>query len=172
MFEQYVLTLRESDPSTSDLCVVFVQCVLTLRESDPSTSDLCVVFVQCVLTLRESDPSASDLCVVFVQCVLTLRESDPSASDAIASTFCYCCWNNQSFSACTIEDLQLQISEVPSNETRNYFKVLADILVSSCEMRRRKGRGYKLEHGIQSWLLTITDTVDPQHLRTEGCSDI
>ena len=41
------------------------------------------------------------------QCVLTLRESDVAATDAIAGTFCYCCWNNQSFSACAIEDLQV-----------------------------------------------------------------
>ena len=40
------------------------------------------------------------------QCVLTLRECDPAATEAIAATFCYCCWNNQSFSACAIEDLQ------------------------------------------------------------------
>lgn len=43
----------------------------------------------------------------FLQCVLTLRESDIAATDAIAGTFCYCCWNNQSFSACAIEDLQV-----------------------------------------------------------------
>ena len=43
----------------------------------------------------------------FFQCVLTLRESDLAASEAIAGTFCYCCWNNQSFSACAIEDLQV-----------------------------------------------------------------
>lgn len=51
------------------------------------------------------------------------------ASDAIASTFCFCSWNNQSFSACTIEDVQLQIAAVPSNEIRNYFKVLTEMLV-------------------------------------------
>ena len=65
-----------------------------------------------------------------LQCILTLRESDSTASDAIASTFCFCSWNNQSFSACTIEDLQLQIAAVPSNEIRNYFKVLTEMLVS------------------------------------------
>ena len=59
-----------------------------------------------------------------LQCILTLRESDSTASDAIASTFCFCSWSNQSFSACTIEDLQLQIAAVPSNEIRNYFKVI------------------------------------------------
>ena len=64
-----------------------------------------------------------------LQCILTLRESDSTASDAIASTFCFCSWNNQSFSACTIEDLQLQIAAVPSNEIRNYFKVLTEMLV-------------------------------------------
>lgn len=63
------------------------------------------------------------------QCALTLRESESTASDAIASTLCFCCWNNQSFSACTIEDVQLQITTVPSNEIRNYFKVLTEILV-------------------------------------------
>lgn len=63
------------------------------------------------------------------QCVLTLRESDSTASDAIACSFCFCCWNNQSFSACTIEDIQLQLSIVPSNESKNYFKVLMELLV-------------------------------------------
>ncbi len=66
----------------------------------------------------------------LVQSVLTRRESDSVSSDAIASTFCYCCWNNQSFSACTIEDLQQQVAIVPSNESRNYFKVLSELLVS------------------------------------------
>ena len=67
------------------------------------------------------------------QCVLTLRESDSTASDAIACSFCFCCWNNQSFSACTIEDIQLQLSIVPSNESKNYFKVLMELLVGlSC----------------------------------------
>lgn len=64
-----------------------------------------------------------------LQCVLTLRDSDATASEAIADTFCFCSWNNQCFSACTIEDLQQQISIVPSNEIRNYFKVLTEILV-------------------------------------------
>ena len=45
--------------------------------------------------------------VSILQCVLTLRESDTSATNAIADTFSYCCWNNQSFSACAIEDLQV-----------------------------------------------------------------
>ena len=42
-----------------------------------------------------------------MQCVLTLRECDHAAVEAIGKTFCYCCWNNQSFSACALEDLQV-----------------------------------------------------------------
>ena len=48
-----------------------------------------------------------DSVLPWLQCVLTLCESSPAATDAIAATFCYCCWNNQSFSACAIEDLQV-----------------------------------------------------------------
>ena len=43
----------------------------------------------------------------LIQCVLTLRECDQSTAEAIAQTLCYCCWNNQTFSACTIEDFQV-----------------------------------------------------------------
>ena len=37
------------------------------------------------------------------------------ATEAIATMLCYCSWNNQSFSACVIEDLQvLHPSTLPS----------------------------------------------------------
>ena len=43
----------------------------------------------------------------FFQSTLTLRECDMATTESIAGIFCYCCWNNQSFSACVIGDLQV-----------------------------------------------------------------
>ena len=42
-----------------------------------------------------------------IQCILTLRDCDVQTVDAISHMICYCCWCNQSFSACIIEELQV-----------------------------------------------------------------
>ena len=42
-----------------------------------------------------------------LQCALTLRDSDANTTDAISGIFCYCCWNNQTFSASVISDIQV-----------------------------------------------------------------
>ena len=43
----------------------------------------------------------------YMQCSLILRECDAATTDAIGNMICYCCWNNQSYSACVIEELQV-----------------------------------------------------------------
>ena len=66
------------------------------------------------------------------QCVLALGDSDTATCDAIASTLCYCSWNNATLSAITIENLQQRIAAVSSYyEISNHFKVLTEILVIS-----------------------------------------
>ena len=109
-------------------------------------------------TVRDYPPYLHCTHCTHTQCVLTLRECDNIAVEAIGSTFCYCCWNNQSFSACALEDLQVsmlascwlvtyfilssaytgqlnfsnhqvQISLVLSSELKAYFKVLTAILL-------------------------------------------
>eukprot|EP00731_Ephydatia_muelleri_P019119 Em0011g1159a len=72
------------------------------------------------------------------ECVQSLRECDSQAVEAIAGTFCYCCWNNQSISACVVQDLQNQIHELPPNELKPYFKVLTDILVMKDLLQQKR----------------------------------
>jgi hypothetical protein len=64
------------------------------------------------------------------ECSLALRESDVLTTDSLATLICYCCWRNQTFSACVIEELQVCIVLFSNDFDLNRLKYILSQLVN------------------------------------------
>ena len=70
-------------------------------------------------------------CAPLPQCALALREADALTTEALACSLCCCCYYNEAFSALVLDDLLLQTATHASNELKQSYKVLTDVLVRS-----------------------------------------
>lgn len=61
--------------------------------------------------------------------MLALREADALTTEALACSLCCCCYYNEAFSALVLDDLLLQTATHASNELKQSYKVLTDVLV-------------------------------------------
>jgi ubiquitin carboxyl-terminal hydrolase 9/24 len=86
--------------------------------------------------------------------VLSLREADSLACDAISATLCYCCYDNEALSAISLDELTCQVSTHTSNELKQSYKVLMDIMLIRDPFQTKRikytieGSKVKPDHGI------------------------
>lgn len=82
-----------------------------------------------VLPSHSSPPSPPPTPPLPPQCVLALREPDAMTTEALACSLCCCSYYNESFSALVLDDLLQQTATHASNELKQSYKVLTDVMV-------------------------------------------
>ncbi|XP_065904481.1 ubiquitin carboxyl-terminal hydrolase 24-like isoform X2 [Dysidea avara] len=88
------------------------------------------------------------------ECIQVLREADAVITESIANLLCYLCWNSQSHSAITLEELQSSFATLPSNEVKQYLDVLNKMMLMQDTLQIKRlhftldGSKYHPQNGI------------------------